>query len=156
MATFIGGDKVRFASLMDLFLYGDNRMSQNASWLVSHVAESHPKLINPYFDDFIVMLQNPVHNAVKRNILRIFSERDIPKEHLGILAELCFNFVHDVKEAIAVRSFSLSVLYQICLKEPELAMELKLTIETFLPHGTAGFKSRGKRILNLIERNFQI
>lgn len=156
MAEYIGSDKKKFSELMDLFLNGDNRTSQNASWVVSHVFDREPQMMIPYYDDFIGMLQKPVHNAVKRNITRILGHQEIPEEHLGILAELCFNFVNDTKEAIAVRVFSLTVLYQICLKEPELASELKLTIETFMPQASAGFKSRGKKILNALDKKYKI
>jgi len=156
MATYIGSDQSRFAVLMDLFLNGDNRTSQNASWVISHVFDSFPHLLIPYYDEFIDMLQRPVHNAVKRNITRILGSQEIPNEHLGILAELCFNFVNDTKETIAVRVFSLSVLYQICLKEPELASELKMTIEIFMPQGSPGFKSRGKKILKALNENFNL
>ena len=69
----------------------------------------------------------------------------------GEFAELCFAYICDPKEAIAVRSFSITVLYNICLKEPVLANELKMTLEDQMPHGSSGFKSRAKKTLKLLD-----
>ena len=46
----------------------------------------------------------------------------------------------------------MQVLYNVCQKEPDLANELKIVIEEFLPHGTAGFKSRGGKILKKLNK----
>ena len=92
------------------------------------------------------------HDAVKRNTVRLLQGVDLPEELMGRVVDICFKFLLDVKEPVAVRVFSMQVLYNICLKEPELADELRIVIEEFMPHGTAGFKSRGKRILKGLQK----
>ena len=46
----------------------------------------------------------------------------------------------------------MTVLYNLCKKEPDLANELRILIEEQMLYGTAGFKSRGKRILKELKK----
>jgi hypothetical protein len=46
----------------------------------------------------------------------------------------------------------MTVLFNIVKKYPELKDELKMSIEDQLPYGSAGFKSRGRRILKSLEK----
>ena len=149
---YIGENKARFALLMDLFLNDEYRVTQRAAWVVGHTAEKNPQLFQPYLQVLIENLQKSVHDAIKRNTLRVLQDIDIPEDLLGLAAEICFSFLDDPKEPVAVRVFSMTVCYNICVKEPDLSNELKLIIEDHLPHGSAGFKSRGKRTLKLLDK----
>jgi hypothetical protein len=149
---YIGTDKKRFSELMTCFFSDENRISQRASWVVGHCGEKHPELIYPYLEEMLDLLEQPVHNAIKRNTVRIMAEMDVPEELLGRAADICFKLLDDPKEAIAVRVFSMSVLYNIVKKEPELASELRLILEDHYPHGSAGFKSRGRKILKALTK----
>ena len=145
---YIGADEEKFDQLMTLFLADEYRVTQRAAWVLSHCADKYPFLIFPYMDRLVKKLgQKDIHVAVKRNIIRILQEQDIPEQQMGLLADFCFNFLADPKETVAVRVFSMQVLFNLCKKEPGLANELKILIDEFMPHGTAGFKSRGKKIL---------
>ena len=147
IANYIGRNKKRFEKLLDLFFGEDQRITQRAAYAVMHVVDNHPDIIQSYLSAILDNLQNPIHVAVKRNSLRILQNVDLPEDLLGLAADLCFGFLNDTKEAVAVRVFAMQVCYNICVREPELAPELKAIIEDFYPHGTAGFKSRGRKIL---------
>lgn len=154
IASFIGKDKKRFATLMNCYFSDTMRLSHRASWPLSFVIERQPYLINPYLAEMLKKLEDkkPKHNAIKRNTVRILQFIDIPEDLLGTVADICFRFLDDPKEAIAVRVFSMSVCFNIVKKEPELASELKLIIEDHYPHGSAGFKSRGKKVLKALDK----
>ncbi len=152
IVQYIGSDKNRFKALMDLFFEKNIRLSHRASWAVGYCGVDHPKLIYPYLEKMIDYLEKPIHNAIKRNTTRILAEIEIPEKLLGRVADICFRFLDDPKEAIAVRVFSMSVCYNITLKEPELANELKIIIEDHYPHGSAGFKVRARRVLKALEK----
>ena len=147
IVRYIGNDPNRFGELMALYFDENNRISQRASWPAGYCAVAHPELIYPYLKKMVSQLDLPVHNAIKRNTTRILAEIDIPEELLGEVADLCFRFLDDPKEAIAVRAFSMSVCFNITRREPELANELKIILEDHFPHSSAGFKARAKRIL---------
>ncbi|MEL6865515.1 MAG: hypothetical protein AAFP19_13900 [Bacteroidota bacterium] len=153
LSEYIGHDADRLADLMALFLRDEYRVSQRAAWVVSHCAKRSPELFKPYFQ---VMLENlergGQHIAIKRNTLKVLAELGVPNELLGMAASLCFDYLADPKEAIAVKAHSMAILYQICLVEPDLAGELQLLIEDQLPTGSAGIKSRGKNILKALRK----
>ena len=149
---YIGNDPNRFEELMELYFDENNRISQRASWPVGYCAVAHPELIYPYLKKMVAQLELPVHNAIKRNTIRILAEVDLPEDLLGEVADLCFRFLDDPKEAIATRVFSMSVCFNITKREPELANELKIILEDHFPHGSAGFKARAKRILKELKK----
>ena len=152
IVNYIGKDKKRFDALATLFFSKDNRISQRASWPLGYCAIANPELIFPYLEQMVQNLENPIHNAVKRNSIRILGEIDIPEPLLGTVADICFRFLDDPKEAIATRVFSMTVLLNITKKEPDLANELRIVIEDHYDHGSAGFKSRGRNILKALDK----
>ena len=147
IVRYIGSHQSRFDELLDLVLNADRKIAQRASWVMTHCVEANPQLIIPHLTTLLKNLQNPVHDAIKRNTLRSLEFVDIPENVMGLAAEICFDFLDSTKEAVATRVFSMSALYKICQSEPELSDELKLVIEDHYPHGSAGFKSRAKKVL---------
>src|SRR4051812_18813493 len=79
IAGWIGNDTERFGELMQLFLTDIYRVVQRAAWIVSMVAEKHPELIMPYLEVMVgKMAESGVPVAVKRNVVRILQDIDIP------------------------------------------------------------------------------
>ncbi|MFT5165164.1 MAG: hypothetical protein ACI8P3_000388 [Saprospiraceae bacterium] len=152
IVRYIGTDHERFKALMDLFLGKDNRLSQRASWAVGFCGLAHPELIYPHLKQMLANLDKPVHDAIKRNTVRILADMDYPEDMLGEIADVSFRLLDDPKEAVAVRIFSMSVCLNITKREPDLANELKIILEDHYPHGSAGFKSRAKKILKELRK----
>ena len=92
-------------------------------------------------------LDNPSHNAIVRNTVRVLQNIEIPEELEGEIYERCFDYLNDPKEKPAVRAFSMKVLSNIAMIYPELKEELIKSIELHFPYGSKGFKSRGKKEL---------
>ena len=148
IVQFIGKNQDRFDQLMDLFFNDEYRVTQRAAWVVRYATEAHRPLFQPHLERIIEHLKNPtVHDAVKRNSLKLLTEMEIPSSLWGELVNICFGFLDDPQQAIAIRVFSMEILYQITLQEPDLADELKLLIEDHWEHASAGFRSRGKKVL---------
>jgi hypothetical protein len=93
-----------------------------------------------------------VHDAVKRNVVRLLQFIEIPKQLQGLTADICFRFFHNKREPIAVRVFSMTVLSNLAKKLPELKNELIPLIEDQLPYGSAGFISRGRKVLRELKK----
>jgi hypothetical protein len=148
---YIGNDTLRFALLMDFFLGNTYRVTQRAAWVVSSCVEAHPELITPYLKAVIEQLKDSTHDAVKRNTLRLLQHIPIPIQLQGLATDRCFALIQG-KEAIAIKVFAMTVLYNIVEVHPEMAGELKLIIEEQLPHSSAGFQSRGKKILRKLDK----
>jgi len=77
---------------------------------------------------------------------------------LGMIAEeqpqLLFPYLGQLittLEAIAIRVFSMTVCANITFKYPSLAQELIPVIEEHIPHGSAGFRARGAKLLKQLK-----
>ncbi len=153
IVEYIGTNKKRFAELMDLFLANEKTVTQRAAWVVNFSVEAHPQLIMPHLKTIIENLRKPVHVAVKRNTVRMLTKlENIPEDLMGLVADVCFDLLASPTEGVAVRIHSMTILGELCKKEPDLGNELRVIIEEFMPHGTAGFRSRGRKTLKLLNK----
>src|SRR5690606_35252776 len=152
IVAYISDHQQRFDKLAALFLHGEYRLAQRAAWPLSYCVAAHPHLVKKHLKKIIHNLKKPgIHNAVKRNTLRLLQETDIPESIQGELLDICFKYVADPKEAVAVKAFSLSILSRFTQQYPEIIPEIKLLIEDQLPHQTAAFASRAKKVLKELE-----
>lgn len=147
IAHYIGNDPERFYELMQLFLAKEYRVTQRAAWILSHCCDKHPALILPHLSNLISNLKGNPPVAVRRNTVRILQFIDIPEELMGELADHCFKYLSSADEPVAVKVFSMTILANIVKVFPELAQELRILIEDQMPYGSAGFISRGNKIL---------
>lgn len=148
IVKYVGANKDRFAELMKLFLKGEYRVTQRAAWPMSYCVGNHPELITPYFKQIVPLLEKPgVHDAVKRNIVRLLQYVEIPEKYHGQVMNTCFDLIADVETAVAIKAFSLTILDNLAKIYPEIRAELKLIIEERWEHETAAFRSRAKKIL---------
>ena len=144
---FVGTSKPRMKALMSFFFHENLRYNQKASWPIGYIGCRHEALIAPYLPQMVKALDNPAHDAQVRNTLRIFEDIDIPEEVEGQLCDKCFNYIMDVKYAVAIRAFAMTVLHKIVKKYPDLQQEFIAIIKEQMPHGTAAIKVRGRKIL---------
>ena len=152
IVKYIGNDQKRFDELMKLFLGKEYRVTQRAAWAVSVCGEEHSQLVKKHLKKIILNLESTAEVAVKRNTVRVLQFIDLPESLHGITAKICFRLLNDLKETIAVRVFSMTVLANLCRFHPELSNELKLSIEAHLPYGSAGFHSRAKKVLKELDK----
>lgn len=147
IADYIGNDPEKFDELMHLFFDREYRTCQRAAWVVSHCTDRYPGLAEPYIGPMLMNLKKEVHVAVVRNSLRILQIMDIPGELLGEAADIGFKLLESKDQPVAVKVFAMTVLANICKKVPELKNELSILIEDQMPYASAGFRSRGSKIL---------
>lgn len=117
---------------LKLFNAGNPVLCQRAAWVIRFIGDACPELITKHAVFLISLLQKPMHPAVNRNVLGVFQTAAIPPSQMGLLTDLCFAFIKDTKQPVAIRTFSMSVLYNICQSEPELKNELNLIIEDMM------------------------
>jgi hypothetical protein len=152
IVDYIGDDPFLFKELIDVFAKGDIRLTQRGSWPLSLIAEAYPALVKKHIGFLIQLLDKPLHVAVKRNVLRLFQTVDIPKKEMGPLADKCFTYLQSRSEPIAVKAFAMTVLYKICLKEPDLKNELIPILEDMLPFSSSGILSRLNKTLKQLKK----
>ncbi len=93
-------------------------------------------------------MQKPnLHNAVKRNSVRLLQSINIPEEYHGEVIALCFQYITSPVEAVAGRAFSLTILQNLSKRYPEIRPEIALIIEDRWNYETAAFRSKAKKFL---------
>lgn len=146
---WIKDDEDRIRLLVDLFLYGESRIAQRASWIVSGIAERNPQLIEPYLYLIIPrMTDETAHIAVRRNTVRLLQFVNLPEDLKGLILDTCFAFLEDSQNANTIQVFAMTVIANLTNEYPEIAQEFKLILEKNLEHGASpAFKSRANKVL---------
>jgi hypothetical protein len=148
---YIGDKDLRFAELMKLFFKGEYRLTQHTAWPMSYCIRQNPDLAKPYFKKFIDLLSDlNAHPAARRNIVRLLQFVEIPKRLHGRLMDICFKFISNPEEAIAVKAFSLSILSNLAVTYPEILPEIKTVIEARWEFETPAFRSKARKILKQV------
>lgn len=148
IAKWVGSNQQRFDELFNLFLNDEYRVVQRAAWPLSYAVITHPPLIQKHFGKLLKNLKKPgLHDAVKRNTVRLLQDIAIPKKYHGEVMNLCFDYIISPDEKPAVKAFSLTVLQHLSKQYPEIKQELKTIIEDRRDFESAAFKSRAKKIL---------
>jgi hypothetical protein len=148
IVKWIGSNQQRFDELFGLFLNDEYRVIQRAGWPLSYCVQKHPELIRKHFTKLIKNLRKPgLHDAVKRNTVRILQDITIPEKLHGEVMNICFEYIADPKEKVAVKAFSLTVLQNLSRQYPDIRNEIKTIIEERWEHETAAFRSRAKKML---------
>jgi hypothetical protein len=137
-----------FDSLINLLLNAPYRITQRAAWPISVIAEKHPGMIEKYLPILINKLhEKGNHPSINRNIVRALQYVTIPENLEGKTLEICFQLLNSSNEPVAVKVFSMTVVYNLAVKYSDIRQELIHSIETQLEHQSAGFRSRGNKIL---------
>ncbi len=139
-----------FTKLLDYAYSPDKKLAFHSSWILTKACDLFPDIINPYLAQIVENLNSIDNESTLRSFLRIFSLSDLNKtgtrQH-GLLTDFCFSTLNSGFSAIAVKAYSMEILYRLTLIYPELANELSTSIHILMEDGSAGITSRGGTIL---------
>ncbi len=148
IVNWVGASQQRFDELFKLFLNDEYRVVQRAAWPVSYCVIAHPQFIKKHWAALVKNLQQPnLHNAVKRNSIRLLQDIPIPEKYQGSIMDICFNYLQSPTEAVAVKAFSLTVLNNLAKQYPEIIPEVQLILEDQAQCLTAALKVRAREFL---------
>jgi hypothetical protein len=145
---WINGSSEHFAELMEIFFEHNSRKNQYAASIMIHCVDKWDYLLTPYLEKLILNLQNEnLKDATKRNTVRVLQDIKIPKNLHGVIVNICFQYLQNPAEAVAIKVFSMTIIHNLSKDYPELKEELKFILEEQLPFQSAGFRSRAGKIL---------
>ncbi|HEY2720660.1 MAG TPA: hypothetical protein VGI82_02985 [Chitinophagaceae bacterium] len=151
IVKWVGSSQKRFDELLDLFLHSEYRVNQRAAWPLSYCVIAHPPLISKNFSKLVKNLHKPgIHDAIKRNTLRLMQHINIPKKFHGPILNICFQYISSNGEPVAIKAFSLSILHNLSKQYPEIAQEIKLLIEERWPYESVAFHTRARKFLKTL------
>lgn len=149
IARWIGTDETRLNAFLDVFLHGEPLVVQRGAWVIGKLGDRHPNVFVPHLSRLIKKMQEPgVHDAVRRNVVRLLQTIEIPRRLLGIVVSLCFDYLESPAEPIAVKVFAMSVIARVAKTEPDLERELRLIVRQQLPQAGGAFRSRARSVLH--------
>lgn len=133
----------------------DAKLAFHSSWILTKACDKTPEIIYPYLPAIIESLQGLDNESALRSFLRILSltdpERFSPR-HQGLLADTCFRLLNSGFSAIAVKAYSMEILYRLTIIHPDLATELALSIRGIMDIDSAGIVSKAKSILKKLNK----
>ena len=150
VAESAAGNVEILKKLLEYSFSDDKKLAFRASWTLSKVFDRYPEMLNPDLERMIETLDNLENESVQRSFLRMISLGDLDKisiRHQGILADHCFKMLKSGFSAIAIKAYSMEIIYKLALIYPELANELSATIQMLQGEGSAGILARGHLIL---------
>ncbi|MEI9944797.1 MAG: hypothetical protein WDN26_11310 [Chitinophagaceae bacterium] len=151
IVNWVGNSQERFDELFNLFLKDEYRVTQRAAYPLSYCIIKYPGLLKKHWGKLIKNLsKKDLHNAIKRNTVRMLQDIAIPEKYHGEIMNICFEYIQSPEEAVAVKAFSLTVLDNLSKIYPDIKPELKTIIEDRWNYETAAFRSRAKKILKKI------
>jgi 8-oxo-dGTP diphosphatase len=142
-----------FRKLLGYSFSSDKRLGFHSSWALTKVCDKYPESVYPYLHEIVVSLAKLDNESAERSFLRILSLTDMERvssDDQGILVDHCFSALKSGFTAIAIKAYSMEILYKLALIYPELANELSATIHMLQGEGSAGIIARGIMVLKKI------
>jgi hypothetical protein len=143
---WIDCDPAKFNNLMSYVLGNNAILAQRAAWAMSYLVIQQPKLIEPQLNKLLLLVKQPVHQAIKRNTFRFLKEIEIPKKSLTLAIDACFTAVGNPNESIAVICFAFNTLSKIAKQFPEIKNEILFATELHQENRSAGVKHTIKKV----------
>jgi 8-oxo-dGTP diphosphatase len=125
VATSAIENQVIFRKLLEYSYSKDRKLAFRASWTLTKVCDKFPELILPHLSDLVESLPKIDNESVQRSFLRMIS-------------------------AIAIKAYSMDILYNLSVIYPELGNELSTTVRILMEDGSAGIIAKGKSVLKKI------
>jgi hypothetical protein len=144
--------------LLEYSFSKDKKLAFRASWTLSKVYDKYPDLIGSDLQVIIASLESLENESVQRSFLRMISLSDlntINQKQQGILADHCFKMLKSGFSAIAIKAYSMEIIYKLAIIYPELANELSSIISMLQGEGSAGILARGHIILKKLAGTFK-
>ncbi|MCL3779840.1 hypothetical protein EMN47_05490 [Prolixibacteraceae bacterium JC049] len=123
-----------------------------AAWVIDHMHQKNSNAVKGIVDRLPEAVLAVKKDGVLRHFLKIISEFPIKENISGEFIDRCFDIFESTSMPIAVRVHAMQILFEFSKVYPDLQNELALLIEHHMEEGSAGMKSRGKKILAALNK----
>jgi 8-oxo-dGTP diphosphatase len=144
-----------FKKLLDYSMSDERKLAFRASWILTKACDLKPGIEHPYLSGIVELLGRTENESVVRSFMRIISLSDpamFSRRDQGILAEFSFKSLNTGTTSIAIKAYSMEILFGLTRIYPELAPELAGSIMKMMEEGSGGIISRGKMILKKLNQ----
>ena len=129
------------------------KVAQRASMVVGNFGRSNPDALQPWWEDLVQAVDNPIHNAITRAVIRYFSEleMELPKKLESRLIDRCLQAVLAPEQKTAISAFAMKFITDRAAQYPEQAKRLNAALIRLIPSGSPGFQNRGRKMLEQLK-----
>jgi hypothetical protein len=149
------------SDLLDLTFYPKKEIAFRAAWTLEYIVQKNPERFLQIVPEFLDCYPRQTTAACCRHFAKILMYLTDTKPLKGIrlpetcdiepLVEKTFDWLINQKSSIALRVYSMNVLFNLSQKEPWIKEELKAEITFLLHDGSAAIQSRRRAILKKIK-----
>jgi len=156
-ANMVYDEPELFRSLVDVALAGEKQYAQRASRIMSICSARFPELFRPHCSRIIRELGKNQSEGAIRNLLKIIAEVPVKlaEREKSILVNLCFEYLISESYPVAIKVFSMQILFNISREIPEIGEELFRILEDRIPVASAGYRSRAGKILEKGKKGYR-
>lgn len=144
---WIGTDDERLKAFVEVYFNGDPIVGQRAAYVMGWLGTAHQHILAPHYPRMIAEMDQKLHPARRRNVLRLFETVEIPEAIEMDLMDKCFAFIQNPQEPGAVRAFAITVLSRLVEPYPELQAEAAMVLQEHLSEAPAAFRVRTRDFL---------
>ena len=155
LGVLLAADKSLLDAALSIMQKNEPDLSYRASYALLHafeiVLKTDAQGVLDQINEIIFHLRSYVHQGTQRNAIKILTlcPLKLVEDNLGLLADICIDWLLSSQRSIAVKVHAMQVLYMICQIEPGLVPEARETIRQCLERNPSkGVQSRSKRILD--------
>lgn len=137
--------------LFDFSMGEDPTLAFRSAYAMQKAAEKKDGVLKNYYGRIIEAMPSLANESVIRSFLNILiaaGVKDLSDREQGILADCCFKWLNEPGSAVAIKAYSMELIYRLSEIYPELSIELVASINNNMESGSAGVKARGRMILN--------
>ena len=138
--------------LIKAISHAEPKIAWRAAWVVDNLARKERHLVDPYLPQLTEIVLKTPHQGVHRHITNILRMTDPANIDNGHLIDACFHWMTYSETPVAVQANAMEIIANLCTIYPELANELISIIETGFEMGSAGYRSRAKKILSKLKK----
>ncbi|WP_196895945.1 adenylosuccinate lyase [Aureivirga marina] len=150
-----------FSSLISLVYENHKKYSKKAAWSLEWISKERLDFVYENIDLFLEKIQEPKEDSIVRPLAKVCEllafdyykkkgKTELKEEQIEKIVEACFDWLISDRK-VAVEAYSMQTLFIFRKKADWIEEELVNILEKNMPTGSAGYKARGRRILEQIE-----
>ena len=148
-ASMVYEEPSLFNVFIELSLEDEKHYAERASRVICICSHRFPELFRPHCSRVIIALKRLKSEGAMRNLLKTLAEVPVKlsKKDKTILLNQCFDYLVSADYPVAVKVFSMQILYNMSIEIPEIGEELGRILEERMPDASPGYRSRARRIM---------
>ncbi|HEY8930829.1 MAG TPA: hypothetical protein VIM55_16610 [Mucilaginibacter sp.] len=163
LSRIVKDENFSLRDLIDLTFHEDKNIAFRAAWVLENVYLPNPVFYLADLDYLLARFQDVTYPSCQRHYAKIMRHITRPKTQALIkqklqgtdlepVVEKCFDWLIDPKVLIAVKVFAAEALFNLRHRYDWIAEELANQIKFMMRTGTAAIQSRGKKLLEVLEK----